>query len=708
MAPPTRPGGPAYGSRALELGTDGLDTWELQIKIIGWGSGSDNDGIGSVMDPVRVHGKFDTTTRDAVKRFQRAHGLTVTGVVDGNVFRAIDDELQAHPISISSLQCPCTTGKNKGVIPCRCPNHPNAGECKGFGNGRFAGQFLLDGTPLSGEKLAVYDMEEHAGMDKAVLWAVRALMHRAGVTSIKPTAGYRCWQDNYFTTDEVRWHHRRSTLHLGHAIELIHPKTCIESGKGPCPECERMRQVALAKCGYQLRWHELDRVTVGEGRMDAAQPSTPFALHIDTVMRQTHEKADFVDTDAKAAAPLYTGKVGLSLPMDLGEGRDPKNASTAAVYDNVEKSQGGFYPIGEGRTWHPGIHLYPRKNKSVYAMADGEVVACRAGEAEDAKPFGSRNFVILKHTWKSKTLFSLYMHLDDGKASDKSKVGWRKQLYFLSRDHVEATEANAIYLLKGTGAKASLIANPGLGPGERAETDGAELDPQTLDKLAPPKSKVVKLKSPKNAYVYTNVGGKAVAKLNKAEAGLADKLTKGDVAGLATPIPVHAGDILGTVGKAAKDASLKPLGGFLHLEAFSEASLLTDPGYVAIDASAVDKLADRKEITDALVKAKLFTAPADGVLLDPEIKALATDPNRGRFRSVVLKTENTWAINWKDALKASKTLGFMKDADRDALATAFMDYQWWPAAASGKGMPSGPVLYHYHPIVILLQMAYSP
>lgn len=704
-----RPASPAYGSRALEIGADGLDTWELQIKIIGWGSGSDNDGIGSLMDPVRVHGTFDTTTRDAVKRFQKAHGLSPTGVVDGSTFRTLDDEVNAHPVPLASLQCPCITGKNKGTSPCRCTGHPAPAPCAGFGNSLFSGKFLLGDSKtagLSAETLLVYSMEEHDGIDKSAIWAVRALMHRARVDKVKLTAGYRCWEDNYHTTDESGWHHRRGVLHLGSSIEFQHPKVCVEKGKAPCPECERIRQVALAKCGYQLRWHELDRVAIGEGGFDASPPTTPFAVHVDTAVRLNREKVDFVKTDADAAKPLYTGKVGLSLPMDLGEGRDPKAASTAVFHDNVEKAAAGFFPLGKGRIWHSGIHLYPKKNKSIYAMADGEVVACRVGEAEDQKPLGSRNFVLLKHTWKSKALYSLYMHLDDETASVKSRTGWRKQLYFKTRDHVEAIAASPIYIHKG-GATGTLTAQPGIGPGERAEAEGAELDPKTLDPKAQAGSKVVKLKAPKNAYVYTNLSGTAVATLNKADAALADKVKKGEVIGLDKTIALHAGDIVGAVGKAPKDASLKELGAFVHLEMFSEQSLLTDAGYVPIDASDASKVADRKAITTALINAALLVPP-ELVLMDEDVEALAKDPSRGRFRSVVLKMESAWSINWKATLKASTTLSFMKDADRDALAASFMDYQWWPAAASGKAMPASPTLFHYHPIVILLQMAYSP
>src|SRR5579872_1275215 len=108
---------PTYGERILRMGAPkGLDIWNLQVKLIGWGSGSDNDGIGNTMDPVHLTGEFDSTTRDAVMRFQKAHRLPVTGIVDARVFRAIDAEAALHPVLMFDLRCPCASKKNDGPI----------------------------------------------------------------------------------------------------------------------------------------------------------------------------------------------------------------------------------------------------------------------------------------------------------------------------------------------------------------------------------------------------------------------------------------------------------------------------------------------------------------------------------------------------------------------------------------------------------------
>ena len=46
------------------------------------------------------------------------------------------------------------------------------------------------------------------------------------------------------------------------------------------------------------------------------------------------------------------------------------------IYRNNETAGtlGGFFPLGIGKTWHSGIHIY---NKYVMPIINGEIVACR-------------------------------------------------------------------------------------------------------------------------------------------------------------------------------------------------------------------------------------------------------------------------------------------------------------------------------------------
>ncbi|MBT3291589.1 MAG: peptidoglycan-binding protein, partial [Victivallales bacterium] len=395
-----RPTDNPYGERLLKFAAPvlkGLDVWDLQIKLIGWGSGTDNDGIGNVLDPVRVTGTFDAATRDAVMRFQKAHALPIDGIVNVPVFHAIDREAALHPILMHHLKCPCVHGANDGPILCRCTKHPDggkAGKCEGFGKGRFGGKFLLDGvkladgtTDLGNEKLDLYDMQEYKGMDKAVLWALRALMHRAELKVIRIQEGYRCWLDNYHHADDIRWRHRRSTFHFGKAVEFYTMDPGCTQGEWKdavthCPECEGIRKKAVAKCGFQLRWQEENRVSVAEVSKAARPPATPFSVHVDTVRRLERKDDEFVKSDADAEKPRYGGKLNaMFFPVDLGSGYDPRIAASQPFFLNTESGPGGWFPLGKSRLLHGGVHLYVGAGTKVRAIADGEIVGCRAGDA---------------------------------------------------------------------------------------------------------------------------------------------------------------------------------------------------------------------------------------------------------------------------------------------------------------------------------------
>ena len=743
---------PNYGIRELYLGCPkGLDIWNLQVKLIGWGSGSDKDGVGRTMDPVRLTGEFDTTTRDAVLRFQLAHKLAATGRVDSCTFRAIDREAALHPVVMNDLKCPCVRGDNDGPILCRCTGvdgatppaplpHKDQGKCAGFGNQRFAGKFLLEGkkiwdgateTSIEDEKLDVYDKEEYEGMDKTVLWAVRAILHRGGIQSdddykrIKVAAGYRCWHDNYHYTDKTRWHHRQTTFHFGKTIQFTIQGHCTQpewkDDQESCPECDALRQVALAKCGFQLRWQEPSRASLGEGTKTARQPSSPFAVSVDTV-RLHERKADgsldykdhFVKTDADAVKPLYGALVelsfptiltpGINQPLDIKWAVDPKIAGSERFFRNTETGQGGYFPIGRSRLWHGGIHLNVPAGSPVYAIADGELVGCRMGEDEN-RAGGSRNFVLLRHeikaegTWKDKVFYSLYMHLDAEEAAADATVRWRRELFQRSKDYVEATIPAPFFQLETVDAKGRLFPKPGLTVGEAIAVTGGELAANSKDDSLPADWKMYALDAPPaDRFVFITREAQTMGEKQSAVAGVA----KGAVIGLERPIKVWAGELLGKVANAAQGADP-----FLHLETFAE-SALPVTGAVDVDASDLGKFADRKAIVAKLVDdAKLLPKPQDGVLIADEVKNVySLPPYYAKLRSAVVKMPSAWAVDWKPALSAPKSLGFL--ADPDALAAKWNDQRWWDGVKAGKGkLPAdSSVLYHYHPIALILQLAY--
>jgi hypothetical protein len=714
-----------YGVRTLQIDPQctGRDVWELQIKLLAWGSGTDNEGIGNLLEPMKVTGTFDRRTRDAVLRFQKALGLPVNGAVDSVTFYAIDREPVLYPILLHQLRCPCGTGANSGAILCRCEKHDEKGVCSGFGKGRFAGKFLLDGkkladnTDISGEKLDLYDMKEYPGIDKALLWAIRGLMRRASVTRIGVLAGYRCWEDNYHHTDEQRWQHRKLTFHLGKAVEFYHDgdgTKCTDIGANPnappCAECARIRQVALSKCGFQLRWQEPDRVSVAEGSQKARPPANPYAVYVNTVRRLEREDDDFVFTFQESTLPLTAGALGYSFPLDLGEGTDPRVATSESFYSNIEKGPGGRFPVGRSRMWHGGVHLHAPRGTVIRAVAGGAIVGMRVGEKEDQKAFGSRNFVLMQHEFDKKKYYSLYYHLDGEAADVAATTRWRRIIAMRAQKNVEAVApcpfliVVEVTLPDGKTKKNRLKPKQqeGLSPGDLALVSGAAVDAKTIDDSVPPNSTVVKLAQPADTYVFVKLEDKVLAKIVDADASLASVLKKNDPGGLATPIPVRCGEIIGKVAAAATDARAATLNNFVHVEIFSDQAFLPGDGWQQIDAGDATKVPDRKAIVDALIAKKLIGPPPDNVLLEEDVRYAEPDVYRELSRAVVLKMPSEWSLDWQAALRAPDSLSFIDD--RGALGNKFNDYRWWDDVKKKFALPNSKV-FHYHPIAAIITMA---
>ena len=93
-----------------------------------------------------------------------------------------------------------------------------------------------------------------------------------------------------------------------------------------------------------------------------------------------------------------------ALPLNLGDGRVLTEKAIENAYAHVEKGgRGGWYPVGANTLWHGGVHLRPAPDdpaapRTVHACLPGRVVAARLGAGAEAEgPFGSRNFVLVRH-----------------------------------------------------------------------------------------------------------------------------------------------------------------------------------------------------------------------------------------------------------------------------------------------------------------------
>jgi hypothetical protein len=764
-----------YGERILEMGcADGEDLRDLHIKLIGWGSGADNGGVGRSMDPVRITKKFDATTRDAVMRFQLAHGLPANGVVDGPVFRAIDREAAVHPVMLYHLVCPCEKKAHRAAdnlhlrpIVCKCEHHDFAPadaadpqkrpkvacECTaGFGvAGHGAGLSILagkkrDGADISAENKELYCMEEYPGMDKALLWALRALMHRAGIRRIKILAGYSCWVDHYYRVNEVRWEHDRSTFHLGKAVDF-YLETCAEAdigdfSKAPCAKCADVHRDAMKLCGFQLGWQDKGRVSVAELRNDVRLPASPFSIHLNTVRRgdpsdpanpaNLANPADFVQTHAKAVEPLYKGGVGVSFPLGMAAACDVRTAPSEPFFRGVESKPSGGFPLGRSRMWHGGIHLFAPYGTMVRAIADGEVVACRCGSS-DAVNYGSRNFLLLRHVWMEQPAprnprywYSLYMHLDQGKAAADSNYRWRRQLFLRSKAYLKPLVPCPVFEHIADGTKHYLRPLDGrqnnecrgVVAGDAVELHAnANVNAVTLDDYLaglktwaanPAQSTLARLADPaKVIYAFTKLENADVATL---EAGLAGLATPDTVVAVpaAHRFRVAAGESIGQVGAEPSHPLLSADGPFVHLEVFSEHQLLTAPGWTVVDGGDAGAAADRRAAVNALLTAKVIAEPPDKVLLSADLDGRQDDILRDKLRSVILKMPSLWKVDWLAALDAKKDQFARKPKSLADAGADFNTWRWWDtvAAADNTILPTAAKIFHYHPLAFLLALAY--
>jgi hypothetical protein len=334
------------------------------------------------------------------------------------------------------------------------------------------------------------------------------------------------------------------------------------------------------------------------------------------------------------------------------------------------------------------------------------------GEKTDKKAFGSRNFVLMRHEFDKKKYYSLYYHLDAEAADGTAKTRWRREAAIRAKKHVEAiTPCPFLVVVDVTlpdGVTVKKRFKPkeqeGLAPGELALAASGVLDAKTIDDSAPDGTSVVKLTEPADTYVFTKLEDKVLAKLLDAEAGLAALLKNQNPAGMANPIAVRGGEVIGKIGAAATDEKAATLGTFVHVEIFSDQAFITGDGWQQIDAGAAAKVPDRKAIVEEMIGKKLLSPPADKVLLDQDVQQPEQDVYRELARAVILRMPSEWALDWKAALRGPDCLGFIDD--RGALGDKFNDYRWWEDVKKKFALPD-PNVFHYHPIAAVIAMAHA-
>ncbi len=141
-------------SRTLKRGDSGADVRELQIRVAGWAADSPSQTY------VAVDGVFGAQTEAAVKRFQRAYGLTVDGIV-GPQTQAVLNSLEKSD-----------------------------GSTKHFNWSEF---YSKDGSGFSGGKVGAATVRENV---RRMMWKLEAVRKKAGNSPVIINSGFRSVSHN--------------------------------------------------------------------------------------------------------------------------------------------------------------------------------------------------------------------------------------------------------------------------------------------------------------------------------------------------------------------------------------------------------------------------------------------------------------------------------------------------------------------------------
>lgn len=167
--------------RELKAGMKGDDVVDLQLLLAGF-SGSVWDGV------------FGPVTKKQVVSFQLNYMKLskANGIVDSITLEAIKDFVDAYQFDFDSLKCKCQ-------------------ECKGFGNGKYGGEFIVNKP-----RIEAYHMKEYNGIHKAILYTYMAVLFFGKQSCLEEPSvlsGYRCWFDN-------KKNNKTSTNHMGKAVDI--------------------------------------------------------------------------------------------------------------------------------------------------------------------------------------------------------------------------------------------------------------------------------------------------------------------------------------------------------------------------------------------------------------------------------------------------------------------------------------------------------
>ncbi|MBI3726397.1 hypothetical protein HY251_20925 [bacterium] len=486
----------------------------------------------------------------------------------------------------------------------------------------------------------------------------------------------------------------------------------------------------------------------GFHRAWVARPARPFPCF--PISLAGKRSLAFLDTDHATAKQTSKHAGGI---VGAGEHAHSEQSLLDVYYSNNELGTGGFFPIAASRTWHGGIHLYPKDDPLVYAAFDGRVVAARLAPPDPKWKGTSPNFVLLKHALEIKgtkrEFWTLAMHLrqdeapKDDAADPRLALPWMRDLLLAPEDGTPAAQIGdgdgwkKLYLRV---KKVSATNPPKLGDKPIAAGDVLAFDPANAIAIAIWLGRISATDVTNNPkpdcerVLSTDESGKlvkgdgATGKLNKNlfqkgwlesydafPAKLAKKkkdLLEGKVVDLWDEgIILGAGEPIGFVGEVEGNATL-------HFEVFSEKMIPCWTDKVTVKEDDAKLFVDRKKFTERFfelldtgmtelkgVLDHMVDGPAktkDKMLTRNEVVQFFNEnADAKKFREIV----TCHPSEWSEAAKldqfdsgSKKILGFLTDARLKEHKDYIKSYVWWDKDLKSKGLPGSMSVHHYHPI----------
>lgn len=431
-----------------------------------------------------------------------------------------------------------------------------------------------------------------------------------------------------------------------------------------------------------------------------------------------------------------------SLPINLGFGLDVTSASLNKYYAHIEKEfPGGYYPIGGNTVWHGGVHIKPAKDTEVFAAFPGTVIAAQLPDDSSLaiKHYGSRNFILLKHTANGMPFYSLYMHLKNLKldAGDSiiKKIAWIKNgnlndnLAALKKSEVVkfGIPVNAGELLWISGEFGSpskrakmihweLFSENNLLqdqvpeeitlPAELEGADGWGQLPATernlrVERAAASRTKACHGETVTFKVVKCNYKDAPASEQNK----INWKIVTTD--NTFTEIKENVGLTMQfTVPEALKGKTIKahPYKKSPASSVFAQVAVLAEDKkeWLIVEDNDDNYNVDCRKIVELFPTSMI----KDNNLTTKELVKFYRDNPAGnaeKLRNAVCKFTSEWGIPDLDAaIAALKNRGFWMPNPKDKLAC----YMWWKNAKDrGVDLPSSPNVWHYHPVRFLAEMA---